>query len=100
MTSPVDRKICFFGSQEDTRVSSLDQTGCDSVWSHLQEDKIWQTVLEYYYSLCNVSSDKRSQALNVYIKKRVKQKVKDEILPKCKASSLEKRLLNIDSLLV
>lgn len=74
MTSPVDRKICFFGSQEDTRVSSLDQTGCDSVWSHLQEDKIWQTVLEYYYSLCNVSSDKRSQALNVYIKKRVKQK--------------------------
>ena len=77
MTSPVDRRISFFGSQDphgETRVSSLDQTGSESLWSHLQEDKIWQTVLEYYYSLCNVSSDQRSQALNVYIKKRIKQK--------------------------
>ena len=76
VTSPVDRKISFFGLQGSCReVSSYtDQTGPESLWSHLQQDKLWQTVLEYYYSLCNVSIEKRSQALNVYIKRRVKQK--------------------------
>ena len=77
VTSPVDRKISFFGLQGSCReVSSshTDQTVPESLWNHLQQDKLWQTVLEYYYSLCNVSIDKRSQALNVYIKRRVKQK--------------------------
>ena len=77
MTSPVDRKISFFGPQGicgETSTSPADQTGSESLWRHLQQDKLWQTVLEYYYSLCNVSTEKRSQALNVYIKRRVKQK--------------------------
>ena len=74
-TSPVDRKISFFGLQGTCEMSShADQTGLESLWSHLQQDTLWQTVLEYYYSLCNVSVDKRSQALNIYIKRRVKQK--------------------------
>ncbi|KAL9980549.1 hypothetical protein ACROYT_G009151 [Oculina patagonica] len=77
VTSPVDRRISFFGSQDtcgETRNSHSDQTGSESLWSHLQQDKLWQTVLEYYYSLCNVSIEKRCQALNVHIKRRVKQK--------------------------
>ncbi|XP_020623627.1 uncharacterized protein LOC110061133 [Orbicella faveolata] len=77
VTSPVDRKISFFGLQGtcgEMSSSCTDQTGSESLWSHLQQDKLWQTVLEYYYSLCNVSIEKRSQALNVYIKRRVKQK--------------------------
>ena len=77
VTSPVDRKISFFGLQGscgEMSSSHTDQTGSESHWNYLQQDKLWQTVLEYYYSLCNVSIEKRSQALNVYIKRRVKQK--------------------------
>lgn len=76
ITSPVDQKICFFGPEDACK-----ETGsCDSyeispdksIWRHLQEDKLWLTVLEYYYSLCNVSPEKRRQAMNVYIRKRNK----------------------------
>lgn len=77
VTSPVDRRISFFGSQDtcgETRNSHSDQTGSESLWGHLQQDKLWQTVLEYYYSLCNVSIEKRCQALNIHIKRRVRQK--------------------------
>lgn len=77
LTSPVDRKISFFGPQGmcgEMQVSESDETGFESQWRHLQEDKLWQTVLEYYYSLCNVSTEKRSQALNVYVRKRVKHR--------------------------
>ena len=76
VTSPVDRKISFFGLQGTCgeMSSCADQTGSESLWSHLQQDKLWQTVLEYYYSLCNVSIENRNQALNIYIKRRVKQK--------------------------
>ena len=77
VTSPVDRRISFFGSRDlcrETRHLHSDQTGLESLWSHLQQDKLWQTVLEYYYSLCNVSIEKRRQAMNVYIKRRVKHK--------------------------
>lgn len=86
VTSPVDRKISFFGLQStcgETSTSHTDQTGSESLWSHLQHDKLWQTVLEYYYSLCNVSIEKRSQALNVYIKRRVKQKSERRESKKC-----------------
>ena len=86
VTSPVDRRISFFGSQEtrgETRNSLSDQTGSESLWSHLQQDKLWQTVLEYYYSLCNVSIEKRCQAMNVYIKRRVKQKNERRGSKKC-----------------
>lgn len=74
MTSPVDRKISFFGLQGTCGEMSADQTGSESHWSHLQQDKLWETVLEYYYSLCNVSIERRSQALNIYIKRQIKQK--------------------------
>ena len=76
VTSPVDRKISFFGLQGTCgeMSSCTDQTGSESLWSHLQQDKLWQTVVEYYYSLCNVSIENRNQALNIYIKRRVKQK--------------------------
>lgn len=78
ITSPVDQKICFFGPEDTCK-----ETGtCDSykispeksIWRHLQEDKLWLTVLEYYYSLCNVSPEKRRQAMNVYIRKRNKHR--------------------------
>lgn len=76
VTSPVDRKISFFGPQSTLGdcSSSSDQTGSESHWSHLQQDKLWQTVLEYCYNLCNVSNERRAQAMNLYIKRRVKQK--------------------------
>ena len=77
VTSPVDRKISFFGLQgtcAETQISYADKTSADSVWRHLQQDKLWQTVLEYYYSLCNVSHEKRCQAMNVYIRRRTKHK--------------------------
>lgn len=77
VTSPVDRTISFFGLQgtcAETQVSDADKTSADSVWRHLQQDTLWQTVLEYYYSLCNVSHEKRCQAMNVYIRRRTKHK--------------------------
>lgn len=79
IASPVDRKICFFGPQDPCEArrpcNSSGRISTDqSVWRYLQEDKLWLTVLEYYYSLCNVSPEKRSQAMNVYIRKRVKHK--------------------------
>ena len=77
VTSPVDSKISFFGLQgtcAETQVSDADKTSSDSIWRHLQQDKLWQTVLEYYYSLCNVSREKRCQAMNVYIRRRTKHK--------------------------
>ena len=86
VTSPVDRKISFFGPQGicgETSTSYADQTSSESLWSHLQQDKLWQTVLEYYYSLCNASIEKRSQALNVYIKRRVKLKSERRESKKC-----------------
>lgn len=86
VTSPVDRKISFFGPQGicgETSTSHVDQTSSESLWSHLQQDKLWQTVLEYYYSLCNASIEKRSQALNIYIKRRVKLKSERRESKKC-----------------
>lgn len=86
VTSPVDRKISFFGPQGicgETSTSHVDQTSSESLWSHLQQSKLWQTVLEYYYSLCNASIEKRSQALNVYIKRRVKLKSERKESKKC-----------------
>ena len=84
VTSPVDRKILFFGLDSkcretcDTRGSSspvqgLGEMSSVKLWSHLQQDRLWETVLEYYYSLCNVSYEKQYQAMNVYIRRRVKR---------------------------
>lgn len=76
ITSPVDQKICFFGPEDACKeTGSCDSYGISpdkSIWRHLQEDKLWLTVLEYYYSLCNVPPEKRRQAMNVYIRKRNK----------------------------
>lgn len=72
VTSPVDQKISFFGSS--SVASETDTTGPQSIWNHLQKDKLWQTVLEYYYSLCNVSYQKRCQTLDVYLRRKVRHK--------------------------
>lgn len=72
VTSPVDQKISFFGSS--CGASEADTTGPQSIWNHLQKDKLWQTVLEYYYSLCNVSYQKRYQTLDVYLRRKVRHK--------------------------
>ena len=72
VTSPVDQKISFFGSS--SVASETDTTGPQSIWNHLQKDKLWQTVLEYYYSLCNVSYQKRCQTLDVYFRRKLRHK--------------------------
>ena len=75
VSSPVDRKISFFDTCGVAGASdAVAVAGAESVWSHLQHDKLWQTVLEYYYSLCNVPHEKRCQAMNVYFRRRVKHK--------------------------
>lgn len=86
VTSPVDRKILFFGSQRtcgEGQVFDAGKSGPESMWGHMQQDKLWQTVLEYYYGLCNVSQEKRSQAMNVYIRRRVKHKNEKRESQKC-----------------
>ena len=86
VTSPVDRTISFFGPRGTcgkARVSDARETGAEGMWSHLLQDKLWKTVLEYYYNLCSVSHEKRSQAMNVYIRRKVKNKSERKESKRC-----------------
>lgn len=92
LPSPVDKTIPFFGSRSGGRLGPSERERLDTspegssdlvssceepdIWDHLHADKLWETVLVYYYSLCNVSLKSRLKTLKVYLRKKIKRKRK------------------------
>ena len=104
ITSPVDSKISFFSmgrplsSHERTVLGESAHEGGvqnrsplhalysadtqeSDVWDYLATETLWQTVLEHYYSMCNVTNEKKKKALKVYVKKSKQQLAESKKYP-------------------
>ena len=70
-SSPVDKTIPFFGSQAVEQSQSSEGEGC--IWEHLHGDKLWETVLEHYYGLCNGTVRSKLLCSQLYMRQKIKK---------------------------
>ena len=81
---PVDQTVEFFpGKARSTKESGQPKTSAktteEAVWSDLQNDIVWESVVDFTYSLCSTSKDLKVACLQVYT--RVKRKRTKKTVP-------------------
>lgn len=64
----MDGKITFFSSC--TKQEGGSENVESDIWDFLYLDCLWESVLENYYSICNVSPERKSLAMDLYVKKK------------------------------
>lgn len=65
----VDSKITFFSS-----CSGQGQcTETSDKWDFINNDKLWEKVIEHYYSVCTTSNEENLKALQLYVKRKTKK---------------------------
>lgn len=71
LPSAVDSKIAFFASWSG-QTPSLG-TDIPDKWDFINSDKLWEKVVEHYYSVCSVSIEEKMKAMLLYVRKKAKK---------------------------